>query len=117
MAKTTSSPRQAVALRYNPGEDNAPKVTAKGRGYLAEKILEMAREHKVPIREDKNLIQILSRLELEQEIPSEVYRVVAEILSFIYRLSQRQRRSSVGNPHPVKRSPHENQRNREKDSR
>lgn len=89
MGKPSSSPRQAVALRYKPGEDNAPKVAAKGRGYLAEKILEMAREHKVPIREDKNLIQILSHLELEQEIPSEVYRAVAEILSFIYRLSNR----------------------------
>ena len=89
MAKTSSFPRQAVALRYKPGEDDAPKVAAKGRGYLAEKILEMAREHKVPIREDKNLIQILSRLELEQEIPPEVYRAVAEILSFIYRLSTR----------------------------
>jgi flagellar biosynthesis protein len=48
----------------------------------------MARAHKVPIREDKNLIQVLSRLELEQEIPPEVYRAVAEILSFIYRLSR-----------------------------
>ena len=89
MAKTSSSRRQAIALRYQPREDNAPKVTAKGTGYLAEKILELAREHKVPIREDKNLIQILSRLELEQEIPPEVYRAVAEILSFIYRLSRR----------------------------
>lgn len=103
MAKPSSLPRQAVALRYKPGEDSAPKVAAKGKGYLAEKILEMARAHKVPIREDKNLIQILSRLELEQEIPPEVYRVVAEILSFIYRLSQRQPpHSSGGDPHAVK---------------
>ena len=89
MAKMPSSPRHAVALRYKLGEDRAPKVAAKGKGYLAEKILEMAREHKVPIREDKNLIQILSHLELEQEIPPDVYRAVAEILSFIYRLSTR----------------------------
>lgn len=89
MAKKLTSPRQAVALRYQPGQDNAPKIAAKGKGYLAEKILEIARAHKVPIREDKNLIQVLSRLELEQEIPPEVYRAVAEILSFIYRLSRR----------------------------
>jgi flagellar biosynthesis protein len=89
MAKTPTSPRQAVALRYKRGEDDAPKIAAKGKGYLAEKILEIARAHKVPIREDKNLIQVLSRLELEQEIPPEVYRAVAEILSFIYRLSRR----------------------------
>jgi flagellar biosynthesis protein len=89
MARTSPQAKRAVALRYKPGEDHAPKVAAKGKGYLAEKIIEMARAHKVPIREDKNLVQILSRLELEQEIPPEVYRAVAEILSFIYRLSQR----------------------------
>ena len=89
MAKTPPRTRQAVALRYKPGADNAPKVAAKGKGYLAEKILEMARAHNVPIREDKNLVQILSRLELEQEIPPQVYQTVAEILSFIYRLSRR----------------------------
>lgn len=89
MAKTPPHTRQAVALRYTPGGNNAPKVAAKGKGYLAEKILEMARTHNVPIREDKNLIQVLSRLELEQEIPPQVYQAVAEILSFIYRLSRR----------------------------
>jgi flagellar biosynthesis protein len=89
MAKTPLQMRQAVALRYKPAEEDAPKVAAKGRGYLAEKILEMARAHHIPIREDKNLVQILSRLELEQEIQPEVYRAVAEILSFIYRMSQR----------------------------
>jgi flagellar biosynthesis protein len=89
MAKTPPHTRQAVALRYQPGGSNAPKVAAKGKGYLAEKILEMARAHHIPIREDKNLIQILSRLELEQEIPPQVYQAVAEILSFIYRLSRR----------------------------
>jgi flagellar biosynthesis protein len=80
---------QAVALRYEPQEDDAPKVAAKGRGYLAEKILEIARVHNIPIREDKNLVQILSRLDLNQEIPPEVYRAVAEILAFVYRLSKR----------------------------
>ncbi|HVO95158.1 MAG TPA: EscU/YscU/HrcU family type III secretion system export apparatus switch protein, partial [Terriglobales bacterium] len=62
---------------------------AKGRGYLADKILELARLHNIPIRQDKNLVQILSRLDLGDEIPPEVYRVVAEILAFIYRLSGR----------------------------
>ena len=89
MAKTRPQARQAVALRYKHGEENAPKVAAKGSGFLAEKIIEMARAHQIPIREDKNLVQILSHLELEQEIQPEVYRAVAEILSFIYRLSLR----------------------------
>jgi flagellar biosynthesis protein len=81
--------RRAVALRYAPKEDRAPKLVAKGRGYLAEKIIELARQHNIPIREDKNLLQILSRLDLNQEIPPDVYRAVAEILAFVYRLSNR----------------------------
>jgi flagellar biosynthesis protein len=82
-------PRQAVALRYAPKQENAPRVVAKGRGYLADKILELARLHNIPVRHDKKLLQILSRLDLEEEIPPEVYRAVAEILAFIYRLSSR----------------------------
>lgn len=80
-------PRQAVALHYAPKQDHAPRLVAKGRGYLADKILELARLHNIPIRHDKKLLQILSRLDLEEEIPPEVYKAVAEILAFIYRLS------------------------------
>jgi flagellar biosynthesis protein len=89
MAASMNHSKQAVALRYEPKKDRAPKIVSKGRGSLADKILELAREHKIPIREDKNLIQILSRLDLNQEIPPEVYKAVAEILAFIYRLSNR----------------------------
>ena len=87
--KTPTQSKQAVALRYQPGKDTAPKVTATGRGYLAEQILALAHKHNVPVREDKDLLQILSRLDLNQEIPPEVYKAVAEILAFIYRLSRR----------------------------
>jgi flagellar biosynthesis protein len=80
-------PLQAVALRYTPGEDAAPRLTAKGRGAVAEKILALARQHGVPIRQDRNLVQVLARLDLDQEIPPGVYRAVAEILAFVYRLS------------------------------
>jgi flagellar biosynthesis protein len=80
-------PLQAVALRYTPGEDEAPRLAAKGRGHAAEKIVELARRHGVPIRQDRNLVQVLSRLDLEQEIPPHVYKAVAEILAFVYRLS------------------------------
>jgi flagellar biosynthesis protein len=82
--------QQAVALRYKPEKDRAPKLVAKGQAYLAEKILELARQHHILVRDDKNLLQILSRLDLNQEIPTEVYKAVAEILAFIYRLSNRQ---------------------------
>jgi flagellar biosynthesis protein len=90
MDRNPKDSRQAVALRYEPKRDRAPKVVAKGRSYLADKILELARQHNIPIRQDKNLLQILSRLDLNDEIPLEVYKAVAEILAFIYRLSNRQ---------------------------
>ena len=89
--------RQVVALRYAPKKEPAPKVVAKGRGFLADKIIELAREHNIPIRQDKKLLQILSRLDLNEEIPPEVYKAVAEILAFVYRLSNQQldRRGTV----------------------
>ena len=76
-------------MRYDGRNDLAPKIIARGRGEFAEKLLELARQHKIPIREDKNLLEILSRLDLNQEIPADVYKAVAEILAFIYRLSNR----------------------------
>jgi flagellar biosynthesis protein len=80
------SPR-AVALKYDQKKDTAPRVIAKGRGEIAQKIIEVARAHDVPLVEDRNLIQILEALELETEIPPELYRAVAEVLAFIYRLN------------------------------
>ncbi len=87
MDEKPKQPLRAVALRYKPGEDTAPRLTAKGKGNVAERIVELARKNGVPIRQDRNLVEVLSRLDLEQEIPPEVYRAVAEILAFVYRLS------------------------------
>ena len=81
--------RKVVALRYQPTDDRAPKITAKGQGYIAERILEVASAHHIPVRQDKNLVEVLSRLDLTQEIPPDVYKAVAEILAFVYRLTQR----------------------------
>ena len=78
---------KAVALKYNHQKNKAPKVIAKGREDIAEKIIEVAKAHNVPLYEDKNLSQILEALELETEIPPELYRAVAEVLAFIYRLN------------------------------
>ena len=78
---------KAVALKYNGKKDKAPRVVAKGRGAIAEKIIDIAKEHHVPLYEDKNLIQILEALDLETEVPPELYRAVAEVLAFIYRLN------------------------------
>jgi len=78
---------KAVALKYDHQKNKAPKVIAKGRGDIAQKIIEVAKAHNVPLYEDKNLIQILEALELETEIPPDLYRAVAEVLAFIYRLN------------------------------
>ena len=80
---------KAVALKYDGKKDRAPRVIAKGRGNNAEKIIDIAKENNVPLYEDKNLVQILEALDLETEIPPELYRAVAEVLAFIYRLNGR----------------------------
>jgi flagellar biosynthesis protein len=80
--------KRAVALRYDPGSDGAPVVVAKGRGRTAEQILELAKKNAVPVRQDANLVQVLSRLNLDQEIPPEVYRAVAAILAFLHRVNK-----------------------------
>ena len=75
--------KTAVALAYDPNEDGAPKVVAAGKGALAEKIIEKAKESKVPVHVDDKLADTLSRLEIGEMIPPELYEVVAEILVFV----------------------------------
>lgn len=78
----------AVALTYKDAKDSAPHVAAKGRGILAEKIIEAARESGVPIHEDPGLLEMLIKLECGHEIPGELYSAVAEVLAYIRRISQ-----------------------------
>ena len=78
---------KAVALKYETEKDTAPRVVAKGRDFIAEKIIETARAHNIPLYEDKNLVQVLEALDLDTEIPPELYRAVAVVLAFIYRLN------------------------------
>lgn len=80
--KKETKPKQAIALEYDPSQD-APKVVASGRGLLAERILEKAKEANVPIHKDTKLADTLSRLEIGEMIPPELYEVVAEILVFV----------------------------------
>ncbi|WP_127580567.1 EscU/YscU/HrcU family type III secretion system export apparatus switch protein [Paenibacillus koleovorans] len=82
--------KKAVALRYTP-DQAAPVVVAKGKGRIAEEIMNRAKEHGVPLQEDASLVEVLSKLDLNQEIPPELYQLVAEVLSFIYRSDQRAR--------------------------
>ncbi len=81
--------KAAVSLKYSPAKDMAPKVTAKGWGVVAEKILEVARKHNIPIKEDPDLIQILAKLDIDKEIPPSLYKVVAEILAFVYSVNKK----------------------------
>lgn len=79
--------KTAVALQYNPGEE-APKIIATGKGILAEKILNKAKENDVPVYEDEKLANTLSKLEIGDMIPSELYGVVAEILVFVDKMDK-----------------------------
>ena len=74
--------KKAVALGYNRSQDNAPKVLASGAGEIANKIISLAKEHDIPIKEDPDLIEILSKVEVDQEIPPNLYKAVAEIFTF-----------------------------------
>lgn len=78
--------KKAVALKYEAEKDSAPKVIAKGRGWIAEKIIEIARQHGIPLKEDDALVEVLSKLDLYEEIPAELYKAVAEILVFVYQI-------------------------------
>jgi flagellar biosynthesis protein len=80
--------KRAVALRYDPKKDGAPKVVAKGRGRTADQILALAKKNAVPVREDPTLVQVLSRLKVDQKIPPELYRAVAAILAFLSRVNR-----------------------------
>lgn len=81
--------KKAVALKYERNKDSAPKVVAKGKGEVAKKIIEVAKEHGIYIKEDPDLVEVLSGLDLYQEIPEDLYKVVAEILAFIYKSKQK----------------------------
>ena len=75
----------AVALHYD--RSGAPRVTAKGKGIIGAKIIELAREHNIPIEENEVLAGALSNVEIGDEIPAELYKAVAEVLIFVLRLS------------------------------
>ncbi len=77
--------KKAVALKYEALKDTAPKVVAKGEGKIAEKIIKVAKEHGIPIKQDKELVELLSKLDIGEEIPIELYEVVARIFAYIYK--------------------------------
>lgn len=82
--------RRAAALHYAQGTGGAPTLVAKGQGFIAEKILATAQQHGVPIHHDPELVGALSRLNLGEQIPLELFSAVATVIAFIYRLKMQQ---------------------------
>lgn len=83
------APQKAVALKYDTERDSVPKVVAKGQGHVAENILSAAQKNTIPVYQNKTLVNMLMALEIDREIPAELYRTVAEVLAYVYRVDQK----------------------------
>ncbi|MDD3769787.1 type III secretion system protein [Sulfuricurvum sp. IAE1] len=81
--------KKAVALRYDREKENAPRVVASGKGSSAENIIKVAELHNLPIRRDEDLVELLSKVEIDREIPEKLYVAVAEVFRFIYALTNK----------------------------
>lgn len=78
-----------MALGYNRQKDNAPKVLATGSGEVAKNIINLAKSHDIPIKEDADLVEVLSKVDLNEEVPPNLYKAVAEIFSFLYQMTNK----------------------------
>ena len=87
-AANVTAQRKAVALKYEAERDLAPKVIAKGRGHVAEHILETAQKNSVPVYQDKTLVNMLMALEIDREIPPELYKAIAEVMAYVYKMDK-----------------------------
>ncbi|WP_378955436.1 EscU/YscU/HrcU family type III secretion system export apparatus switch protein [Pelosinus sp. sgz500959] len=87
--ETEKPKQQAVALRYQQQNSTAPKVIAKGSGFIAEKILATATQNSIPVYQNKTLVSMLMAVELDREIPPALYQAVAEILAYVYQVDQK----------------------------
>lgn len=82
--------KMAAAIKYDPEKGAAPRVTAKGLGMIAEKIIAKALAANIPLREDPDLAAVLAKLPIGQEIPPALYQAVAEVLAFVYRMNHQE---------------------------
>ncbi len=80
--------KKAIALKYTPEKDKAPKVVAKAKGYLAYIIEKTAKEHNVYVKQEPTLVNDLYKLNIDDQIPQELYEAVAKILVFVYKLKK-----------------------------
>ncbi len=83
--------QKAAALKYDHLKQNAPNLVAKGQGDIAKNIIKIARDNNLPIKKDEDLVELLSKLDIDKEIPNDMYKAVAEIFSFIYQLTNKKR--------------------------
>jgi len=81
----------AVALKYRSSVDNAPNVVAKGKGKVAQKIIDIAKANNIYIHDDPDLVEVLAQLDLNDEIPTDLYIVVSELLAFVYSLNRKEK--------------------------
>ena len=80
--------KQAVALKYDMQQDKAPRVVAKGKGHTAEHILEAAQKASVPVYQNKTLVNMLMALDIDREIPPELYKAIAEVMAYVYKMDK-----------------------------
>ena len=80
---------KAAALRYDTQKENAPRLIAKGEGNTADNIIKIAELNNIPIKKDEDLIELLSNVELDKEVPDALYKAVAEVFSFVYKVSRK----------------------------
>ncbi len=85
-----------MALRYDEANETAPRVLAKGQGDIAERIIALAKQHGIPLYEDRDLVRLLGILELDVEVPPMLYRALAEVLAHIYRANAKLREDRSG---------------------
>ncbi len=81
--------KKAAALRYDTSKENAPRLLAKGEGEVANNIIKIAELHNLPIKKDADLIELLSKVEIDKEVPEALYKAVAEVFSFIYQTTKK----------------------------
>ena len=93
----TSKQKKAIAILYDDSPDSAPKVIASGKGSIAQKIIETAEEAGIHIQQDPNLVEMLAKVDVGEEIPVELYQTVAEVLAFVYKVNNRFKDKMAGN--------------------
>lgn len=90
-------PQKAVALQYDVERDTAPRVIAKGKGHVAENILAAAQNNSIPVYQNKSLVNMLMAIDIDREIPPELYKAIAEVMAYIYKMDKKEQARRLAN--------------------